>query len=183
VLVVRYVLHNAFFDFKKLMLLDCENACGTGMISAGATQYCGPGYDGGPPLKQTLCCPLSEVPDPETCTWRVGYQGLLGLTCSGSCESDEVSVASSTEPYVDGQHLSCFSGFAEYCCKGTFPINDVCSWTSSCVDVVSAGAGSSLDYHPKDSSVCGCKSHCFLLANINVNRIIARKAVTTRGGK
>jgi chitinase len=154
--VVRYVLHNEFFDFKKLMRLECGQPCILGMYNAGASEYCGPGSNGGPSLTQTLCCPFGSVPDPETCTWRVGAQGLLGLSCSGSCQSDEVSVATSTDPYVNGQHLSCFSGFAEYCCKGTFPIDDVCSWTSSCVDIVSSGTGGSTpDYFPKDMSVCG----------------------------
>ena len=140
----------------QLMILDCENSCGRGLISAGVTQYCGPGYDGSPPLTSTLCCPVGEVPDPNTCRWSVGFQGLLGLTCSGTCDSSEIAVATSTDPYVEGSHLSCFGGFAEYCCKGTFPLSDVCSWTSKCVDVVNHDTNP-FDFHPKDPSVCGSK--------------------------
>ena len=112
-----------------------QEDCGTGTVSIGAQQYCG--MKDKTPQKQTLCCPLAAAP--AQCHWS-GDQSLY--FCTSACNSSEVSVASSQEPYVQGSHQSCFQGFAQYCCKAKQTEEDVCGWTDKCVDV-------------KDESVCG----------------------------
>ncbi|KAJ6287495.1 hypothetical protein J3E71DRAFT_358329 [Bipolaris maydis] len=109
-------------------------SCGAGYQSAGAQQYCG--MRDGKAQRQTLCCPLKSTPDPKKCRWSGGQQGVEGFWCSGTCRDGEIPVVSSTEPYIDDEHLSCWFGFAQYCCESsTGGINDVCGWTSECLDL------------------------------------------------
>jgi chitinase len=113
----------------------CGSSCGPGTVSAGAQQYCG--LKNGDAQRQTLCCPIKAAP--KECRWS-GSQKLLW--CSSACGNDEIPVVSSSEPYIDDEHQSCFSGFAQYCCKSTSKLEDVCGWTKECNDI-------------KDKSVCG----------------------------
>jgi chitinase len=114
-----------------------QEGCGAGWVDIGAEQYCG--LDSSKNAKkQTLCCPIKAAP--AKCSWSA-HQGIW-WSCSSACEADEISIASSTEPYIEGDHMSCSSGFASYCCESTQDTNKLCSWTEQCVDT-------------KDESVCG----------------------------
>jgi chitinase len=135
-------------DATLISSLDCNQSCGPGLRASGAEQYCDVD-DKGKALKSTLCCPIGTTPAPDTCRWSTGSGGIGGFICSGACKSDEIIVASSKEPYVNGEHLSCFSGFAEYCCKGSIPLDKSCGWTSKCTKIKNG--------HPEDSKVCGSK--------------------------
>lgn len=100
------------------------------MNNLGYQQYCG--SNGGKAQKQNLCCPFAKTP--KTCRWSKGTGGLDGYECRGACKSNELVVASSTEPYIDDKHLSCFWGSAQVCCEGTKTVEDVCEWTTKCMD-------------------------------------------------
>jgi chitinase len=77
------------------------------MRAAGAEQYCGLDKDG-KAMRQSLCCPLRSTPDPDTCDWA-GEGG--GFACSDACSDGQIAIASSTEPYINDSHMSCFVGF------------------------------------------------------------------------
>ncbi|KAF2733512.1 hypothetical protein EJ04DRAFT_468282 [Polyplosphaeria fusca] len=109
--------------------------CGPGMLSTDGQQYCG--VKNGKAQKQTLCCPIKAAP--AKCDWS---GSLSDFVCSSVCPDGKIAVASSQEPYVNGEHKSCWSGFAQYCCESEGDIEDICGWTNKCVDA-------------KDTSVCG----------------------------
>ncbi|RYN58904.1 hypothetical protein AA0114_g1804 [Alternaria tenuissima] len=143
-------------DFGSATGTECAwsscgtTSCGAGYQSAGAQQYCG--MRDGKAQRQTLCCPLKSTPDPKKCRWSGGQQGIEGFWCSGACHDGEIPVVSSTEPYIDDEHLSCWFGFAQYCCESsTGGVNDVCGWTDECLNLK--------DGRPQNSnslkSVCG----------------------------
>lgn len=123
-------------DFESAIGTDCvwadcgSDRCPTGMQSAGAEQYCGMKENNA--QKSKLCCPLAKTP--KKYRWSGGQAGSLGFECRGTCHDGEIPVASSTEPYIDGSHLSCFWGFAQYCYEGTLSVADVCGWSDTCVD-------------------------------------------------
>lgn len=98
------------------------------MVSVGAEQYCGVKDDQA--QQQALYCPIKATP--KKCRWSGGENAFF---CSGACHNDEIPVVSSTEPYIDGGHQSCYSGFAQYCCKSKQTLQDVCRWTEKCADI------------------------------------------------
>jgi chitinase len=114
--------------------------------------------------RQTLCCPLKSTPDPKKCRWSGGQQGIEGFWCSGACHDGEIPVVSSTEPYIDDEHLSCWFGFAQYCCESsTGGVNDVCGWTDECLNLK--------DGRPQNSnslkSVCGGECHVDVILELS----------------
>jgi chitinase len=124
-------------DFTSVTGTDCEwslcgagDRCPAGMNSLGAQQYCG--MVGNKAQRQVLCCPLAKTP--KNCRWSRGTGGIGNFECRGTCKDGEISVAASTEPYIEDQHLSCFWGSAQFCCEGTKKVEDVCGWTDKCVD-------------------------------------------------
>ena len=92
---------------------------------------------GSEPQKQILCCPITAAP--KSCHWS-GEQSIFW--CTSACDSTEISVASSIDPYIQDSHQHCFNGVAQYCCKATETEEDLCHWTDKCTD-------------SKDESVCG----------------------------
>jgi chitinase len=90
----------------------CITSCGADYQSAGAQQYCR--MRDGKAQRRSLCCPLKSTPDPKKCRWSGGQPGAEGFRCSGARHDGEIPVVSSTEPYIDDQHLSCWFGFAQY---------------------------------------------------------------------
>jgi chitinase len=125
-------------DYQSATGTECDwstcgsESCGAGLQSAGAKQYCG--MKGNDAQKQVLCCPIKSTPDPKQCRWSGGQSGILGFECKGTCHADEIPVVSSTEPYINDSHLSCFWGFAQYCCKGSSSNSNACEWSKTCVD-------------------------------------------------
>jgi chitinase len=142
-------------DFESSTGSDCawsdcgSDRCPTGTQSLGAQQYCG--TNDGKAQRQTLCCPLAKTP--KTCRWSRGTGGIGNFECRGTCKENEIPVASSTEPYIDDQHLSCFWGSAQFCCESTIEkkVSDVCEWTDKCVNF---GSGT----EPKGNP-CGGKNN------------------------
>ncbi|OAL43395.1 hypothetical protein IQ07DRAFT_593170 [Pyrenochaeta sp. DS3sAY3a] len=123
-------------DFESITGTDCtwsdcgSDRCPVGTQSVGAQQYCG--MKDGSAQRKTLCCPLNKTP--KTCRWSKGTGGIDGYECRGVCKDNEIPIASSTEPYIDDKHLSCYWGSAQYCCEGTQSVSDVCGWTDKCMD-------------------------------------------------
>lgn len=123
-------------DFESITGTDCtwsdcgSDICPVGTQSVGAQQYCG--MKDGSAQRKTLCCPLNKTP--KTCRWSKGTGGIDGYECRGVCKDNEIPIASSTEPYIDDKHLSCYWGSAQYCCEGTQSVSDVCGWTDKCMD-------------------------------------------------
>lgn len=115
---------------------DCNSAiCPAGFISAKAEQWCHIDTVG---ATQVLCCPVNNTPDPNTCHWDIGGYPKGSPICPGSCASDQVSVATSSHPMIDGSHTACFiSGKAQYCCDisrtKTTPV--VCTQQPECISI------------------------------------------------
>jgi chitinase len=123
-------------DFQSATGTDCSwsncgsDKCPPGTQTLGAEQYCG--MKEGKAQHQKLCCPLANTP--KKCRWSTGTTGIKGFECRGTCHDNEIPVASSTEPYIEGTHLSCFWGSAQFCCEGSQNLKDVCGWTDKCLD-------------------------------------------------
>jgi chitinase len=129
--------------------------------------------------RQNLCCPLKSTPDPKKCHWSGGQQGAEGFWCSGACKDGEIPVVSSTEPYIDDQHLSCWFGFAQYCCESsTGGINDVCGWTTECLGLKNGRPTNSDSLR----GVCGGEFDGDVNLGIKLRNFADRNFVTTKRG-
>ncbi|KAH9230227.1 glycoside hydrolase family 18 protein [Colletotrichum gloeosporioides 23] len=94
----------------------------------------------GEKMFKSLCCPLGQTPNPDTCGWN----RLDGGSCTPGCKTGQVAIASD-KWFINSKAVEnyCFFGMATFCCDAVEAGESVCAWEDKCVSIVSNGVPTS----------------------------------------